>query len=45
MIADNWGFVAAAYLFAAVVLLGYWRRLGRLERELDARGTRTRRTR
>jgi hypothetical protein len=32
---DNWGFVAAAYAIAAGVLLGYWRRLRRLERELD----------
>ena len=42
---DNWGFVAAAYLFAAVVLAGYWRRLARLERELDTRVTRARRPR
>ena len=45
MIADNWGFVAAAYLFAAVVLAGYWRRLARLERALEARGARARRPR
>jgi hypothetical protein len=31
---DNWGFVFAAYGFAALVLGGYWRRLVRLEREL-----------
>jgi hypothetical protein len=31
---DNWGFVAAAYGLAAVVFLGYWRRLVRKEREL-----------
>ena len=30
---DNWGFVAAAYLLAVVVLGGYWRRLVRRERE------------
>jgi hypothetical protein len=30
----NWGFVIAAYGLAAVVLLGYWRRLVRREREL-----------
>ncbi len=39
---DNWGFVAAAYLLAAVVLGGYWRRLGRIERALE-RGTARRR--
>ena len=33
---DNWGFVAAAYGLAAVVFLGYWRRLIRKERELAA---------
>ena len=31
---DNWGFVAAAYAVAAVVLGGYWRMLARKEREL-----------
>jgi hypothetical protein len=31
---DNWGFVAAAYGLAAIVFLGYWRRLGRKEREI-----------
>jgi hypothetical protein len=31
---DNWGFVAAAYGLAAVVFLGYWRRLGKKEREI-----------
>ena len=36
MIADNWTFVAAAYGLAALVLLGYWRRLAKKERELDA---------
>jgi hypothetical protein len=35
---DNWGFVAAAYLFAALVFGGYWRRLARIERTLE-RGT------
>ena len=33
---DNWGFVAAAYLLAVLVLGGYWRRLARREHELDA---------
>ena len=33
---DNWGFVAAAYGLTAVVLVVYWRRLARRERELDA---------
>jgi hypothetical protein len=33
---DHWGFVAAAYGLAAVVLLGHWRRLRRRERELNA---------
>jgi hypothetical protein len=43
---DNWGFVAAAYGFAAIVLAGYWRRLARLERELEMRrGGRARRPR
>jgi hypothetical protein len=32
----NWGFVLAAYGLAAVVLVGYWRRLIRRERELNA---------
>jgi hypothetical protein len=40
---DNWGFVAAAYLLAAVVLGGYWRRLARIERDLE-RGTARRRS-
>ena len=31
---DNWSFVAAAYGLAAIVFLGYWRRLGRKEREI-----------
>ena len=31
---DNWGYVMAAYLVAAVVLGGYWRRLVRRERDL-----------
>jgi hypothetical protein len=34
--ADHWGFVAAAYGVAALVLGGYWRRLARRERELHA---------
>lgn len=33
---DNWGFVAAAYGLTAAVLLGYWRRLARRERQVDA---------
>jgi hypothetical protein len=33
--ADNWGFVAAAYGLTAVVLLIYWRRLATKERELE----------
>ena len=33
---DNWGFVAAAYGLAAIVFLGYWRRLVQKERELTA---------
>ena len=31
---DNWGYVAAAYTVAVVVLGGYWRRLVRKEHEL-----------
>lgn len=31
---DNWGFVAAAYAVAIVVLGGYWRMLNAKEREL-----------
>jgi hypothetical protein len=31
---DNWGFVAAAYAVAAVILGGYWRMLARKERAL-----------
>ncbi len=31
---DNWGFVLAAYVLAAAVLLAYWRRLVRKERAL-----------
>ena len=37
MTADHWGFVIGAYGLAAVVLIGYWRRLIRRERELDGR--------
>jgi len=33
---DNWGFVAAAYVLTVLALGGYWRRLARRERELDA---------
>jgi hypothetical protein len=36
VIADNWGFVAAAYGLTALVLLLYWRRLAKRERELEA---------
>jgi hypothetical protein len=32
---DNWGFVLAAYGLAAAVLIGYWRRLARKERDLE----------
>ena len=38
MTADHWGFVVAAYGLAAVVLVGYWRRLVRRERELTGDG-------
>jgi hypothetical protein len=31
---DNWSYVFAAYGLAALVLVGYWRRLHRREREL-----------
>jgi len=31
---DNWGFVAAAYGLTAAVLLIYWQRLVRREREV-----------
>jgi len=33
---DNWSFVAAAYGVTAIVLITYWWRLVRRERELDA---------
>ena len=33
---DNWAYVFAAYAFAAVVLVTYWRHLARRERELSA---------
>ena len=33
---DNWSFVIAAYLLAAVVLGGYWRHLVKKERELES---------
>lgn len=33
---DNWGFVLAAYGLAVVVLGGYWRRLVRRGRALEA---------
>lgn len=38
---DAWGFVAAAYGLAAIVLGGYWRRLVRQDRELRAAETRS----
>jgi hypothetical protein len=34
--ADNWGFVLAAYVVAAVAFGGYWRHLVRRARELSA---------
>ena len=33
---DHWNFFAVAYSLAVFVLGGYWRRLLRKERELDA---------
>ena len=42
---DNWAFVIAAYAIAAAALGGYWRRLVRLERDLETRETRRRRPR
>jgi hypothetical protein len=41
MMPDNWGFVAAAWGLAAIVLASYWRWLGRREREIDRRRTRS----
>jgi len=35
MMPDNWSFVIAAYLLAAVVLGAYWRHLVKKERELE----------
>ncbi len=35
--ADNWTFVAAAYVLTAVVLALYWRSLARREREAAPR--------
>jgi len=35
--ADNWGFVLTAYGLATVVLVAYWRRLVRREKELQGR--------
>lgn len=39
---DNWGFVAAAYGLAALLLGGHWRWLCRRERELDRLATSSR---
>ena len=39
---DNWGFVLAAYGLAAVALGGYWRRLVRRHRDLEAAEGRSR---
>jgi hypothetical protein len=39
---DNWSFVLGAYLLAAVVFGGYWRRLARRERELRTLASRRR---
>ena len=33
---DNWSFVIAAYLLAAVVLGAYWRHLVKKERQLES---------
>ena len=41
---DNWGFVFAAYGLAVVLIVGYWRRLVRRERELSALAGRSTRT-
>ena len=40
MTADHWGFVLAAYGLTAAVLLWYWRRLVKKERDLAEPGTR-----
>ena len=45
MTSDHWGFVAAAYAVAVIVLGGYWRRLVLLEKSLKTpalRGTQRR---
>lgn len=34
---NHWAFVVAAYALAAVVLVGYWRRVERRIRALEAR--------
>jgi hypothetical protein len=36
---DNWTYVAAAYVLAAVVFGGYWRWLGQKERDLTTLAT------
>ena len=45
MTSDHWGFVAAAYAVAVLVLGGYWRRLVHLERTLKAPALRSARRR
>lgn len=45
MTADHWNFVLAAYGLVAIVLVGYWRHLVRLERDLLTRRTTRRRAR
>ena len=42
---DNWGYVFAAYGIAAVVLVGYWRRLVRRLGALEAERRTRERTR
>jgi len=37
---DNWSYVFSAYGLAAVVLLGYWRRLAGRAKSLAGRGQR-----
>jgi hypothetical protein len=42
---DHWSFVVSAYVLAAIAFGGYWRRLARIERDLETRATRPRRRR